>query len=135
MDSIIQLIKDNFVLIILFIVVVVMIRAITQKLLPIIGGIFAMSLLFYAFTGDATFLNKTVDGSTQVVDSIKSEVGSFEFNRTSKTTFEVKSKSMLVIGNETTKMATVSTGNKVVEIPLDALYKLMPKDVQSEIKL
>ena len=135
MDNIIQLIKDNFVLIILIIFAVVIIRAITQKLLPILGGIFVVSLLFYAFTGDATFLNKTVDSSTQAVDSIKAEVGSFEFNRTTETTFEVKSKSMLVVGNESTKLATVSTGNKVVEIPLSSLYKLMPKDVQKEIRM
>lgn len=135
MDIIIQALKDNFVLIILLVVVLVIIRVITQKLLPIIGGIFVAGLLFYGFTGDATFLNKTIDSSTEVVDTIKSEVGTVEFNRTSETTFKVTTKSMTVSGDEATKLATVTTGDKVVDIPLSSLYKLMPEDVQKEINM
>lgn len=135
MDIIIQALQDNFVFIILFVALLLIIRVITRKLLPILGGIFVAGLMFYGFTGDATFLNKTLDSSTQVVDTIKSEVGTVEFNRTSETTFEVTTKSMKVSGDEATKLATVTTGDKVVEIPLSSLYKLMPEDVKQEINL
>lgn len=135
MDFIIEFVKENFVFIILVIVALFVIRFITQKILPFLGGILVIGLLFYGFTGDSTFLNKTVDASTQAVDAVKSEVGSADFERTSETTFVVKTKTMSITGNEETKLATVTTGDKSVEIPLSALYKLLSEDIQNQINM
>lgn len=135
MDMLMQLLKDNFVFIVIFIVGLLIIRVIAQKLLPIIGGIFVLGFLFYGFTGDATFLNKTVDTSTQAVDSVKAEVGTAEFKRTSDTTFEVTTKTMSIKGDEETKLATVKTGEKEVEIPLKSLYSLLSEDIQKQINM
>lgn len=135
MDMLMQLLKDNFVFIVIFIVGLLIIRVIAQKLLPIIGGIFVAGLLFYGFTEDATFLNKTVDTSTQAVDSVKAEVGTAEFKRTSDTTFEVTTKTMSIKGDEETKLATVKTGEKEVEIPLKSLYSLLSEDIQKQINM
>lgn len=135
MDIIIQVLKDNFVFIILIVVALFLVRIITQKILPILGGIFVAGLLFYGFTGDATFLNRTVDASTQAVDVVKEEVGTAEFERTSATTFTVKTNVMSVTGDEATKLATVTTGGKTVEIPLSSLYKLLSEDIQKQINM
>lgn len=135
MDFILQLIKDNFVFIILFIVALLVVRIVAQKLLPILGGIFVIGVLIYGFTGDATFLKGTVDSTTKAVDMVKAEVGTAEFKRTSETTFEVKTNTISVKGDESTKLATVKTGDKVVEIPLKSLYDLMPENIQKEINI
>lgn len=135
MDFILQLIKDNFVLIILFIVALLIVRVVAQKLLPILGGIFVIGVLIYGFTGDASFLQGTVNSTTKAVDSVKAEVGTAEFKRTSDTTFEVTTKTISVKGDETTKLATVKTGDKVVEVPLKSLYDLMPDNIQKQINI
>lgn len=135
MDFFIQFVKDNFVIIALFIGALLLINLIVKKLLPLLGGILLVGLLFYGFTGDATFLNKTVDASTQAVDAVKSEVGTATFERTSATTFVVKTKTMTITGDETTKLATVTTGEKTVEIPLKSLYKLLSEDIQKQITM
>lgn len=135
MDFFIQFLQDNFVIIALFIGALFLINLLVKKLVPLLGGILLAGLLFYGFTGDATFLNKTVDASTQAVDAVKSEVGTATFERTSDTTFIVKTKSMTVTGNETTKLATVTTGEKTVEIPLSSLYKLLSEDIQKQINM
>ncbi|WP_442638141.1 hypothetical protein [Rossellomorea marisflavi] len=135
MDFILQLIKDNFVLIILFIVALLIVRVVAQKLLPILGGIFVIGVLIYGFTGDESFLQGTVNSTTKAVDSVKAEVGTAEFKRTSDSTFEVTTKTISVKGDETTKLATVKTGDKVVEVPLKSLYDLMPDNIQKQINI
>ena len=135
MDTIIQLFSDNFVFILLILGALILIRFIAKKLLPIIGLLFVAGLLIYGFTGDDTFLNKTIDSSTQAVDTIKSEVGTAKFKRTSDTTFEVSTGSWSVKGDETTKLATMTMGEKIVEIPLSSLHKLLPEDVQKQINM
>lgn len=133
MDILIQFVKENFVLILLFIGVFVLIRIIAKKIVPLVGAVFVVGLLIYAFTGDDTFFNKTVDTSTQAVNIIKDEVETAEFSRTSPTTFVVKTRNFEVTGNEETKLATVAIGEKEIEMPLANLYKLLSEDIQAQI--
>lgn len=135
MDMLIQLVKDNFVFIVLFIVALVLIRVFVQKLFTIVGAIFVGALVFYFFTGDATFLNKTVDTSTMAVDTVKEEVGSVEFKRTSDTTFTLKTKSMSVTGDEETRLATVTMGDTTFEMPLKNLYNVLDEATQQKINM
>lgn len=131
----IGLFKNNFVLIILVIGAFFAIRLVATKLLPVIGAIVVAGVVYYGYTGDDAFLNRTVDSTTQAVDAIRSEVGTVEFKRTSDTTFEVTTKTMTVTGDEATKLATVKTGDKTVQIPLSSLYKLLSEDIQKQINL
>lgn len=135
METIIQLLMDNFVFIAVILVVLVLIRVFVQKTLAIIGTIFVAALVFYAFTGDASFLNKTVDTSTMAVDTVKEEVGTVDFERTSDTTFILKTKSMKVEGNEETRIATVTMGEKTFEVPLKNVYNALDKATQEKINM
>jgi len=133
MDMIVDLFKDNFVFIVLIIVAFLVIRVVAQKVFSIVGAIFIGALVFYAFTGDASLLNKTVDTSTTAVDSVKAEVGSVEFKRTSDTTFTLTSKTMTITGNEETRTATIKTKDNTVEVPLKSLYNVLDKATQKKI--
>ncbi|AJD93549.1 hypothetical protein JMA_42320 (plasmid) [Jeotgalibacillus malaysiensis] len=135
METIIQLLMDNFVFIAVILVVLVLIRVFVQKALAIIGSIFVAALVFYAFTGDASFLNKTVDTSTMAVDTVKEEVGTVDFERTSDTTFILKTKSMKVEGDEETRIATVTMGEKTFEVPLKNIYNALDKATQEKINM
>lgn len=135
METIIQLLMDNFVFIAVILVVLVLIRLFVQKALAIIGSIFVAALVFYAFTGDASFLNKTVDTSTMAVDTVKEEVGTVDFERTSDTTFILKTKSMKVEGDEETRIATVTMGEKTFEVPLKNIYNALDKATQEKINM
>lgn len=135
METIIQLLMDNFVFIAVILVVLVLIRVFVQKALAIIGTIFVAALVFYAFTGDASFLNKTVDTSTMAVDTVKEEVGTVDFERTSDTTFILKTKSMKVEGDEETRIATVTMGEKTFEVPLKNIYNALDKATQEKINM
>lgn len=135
METIIQLLMDNFVFIAVILVVLVLIRVFVQKALAIIGSIFVAALVFYAFTGDASFLNKTVDTSTMAVDTVKEEVGTVDFERTSDTTFVLKTKSMKVEGDEETRIATVTMGEKNFEVPLKNIYNALDKATQEKINM
>lgn len=135
METIIQLLMDNFVFIAVILVVLVLIRVFVQKALAIIGTIFVAALVFYAFTGDASFLNKTVDTSTMAVDTVKEEVGTVDFERTSDTTFILKTKSMKVEGNEETRIATVTMGEKTFEVPLKNIYNALDEATQEKINM
>lgn len=139
MDNIIGymlgLLMDNLVFVVLIVGVFVLIRIIAKNLLPLIGGIFVAGLLIYGFTGDDTFLNRTIDTSTQAVNIVKDEVETAEFKRTSETTFEVTTRTLKVTGDETTKLAKVTTAGKTVDIPLSSLYKLLSEDIQKQINM
>lgn len=135
MDMIMELIKENFVFIVILIVGLVLIRVIAQKLFSIIGAIFVCALVFYAFTGDATFLNKTVDASTEAVDKVKSEVTTAEFKRTSDTTFILKTSTLTVEGDEETRIAKVKMGEKTVEVPLKNIYNALDDVTKKKINM
>lgn len=133
MDMIVNLIKENFVFIVLIIVACFVIRVVAQKVFSIVGAIFVGALVFYVLTGDASLLNKTVDTSTSAVDSVKAEVGSVEFKRTSDTTFTLTSKTMTITGNEETRIATIKMKDSTVEVPLKSLYDVLDKATQKKI--
>lgn len=135
MDMLLQLVKDNFVFIVIFIVALVIVRVIAQKLFAIVGFLFVGALVFYAFTGDASLLNKTVDTSTQAVDMVKTEVGEVDFERTSDTTFVLKSKSLQIVGDEETRIATVTMNDKTVEVPLKHIYNALDEATQQKINM
>lgn len=135
MDMVIQLLKDNFVFIVLVIVLLVMIRVIMSKVFTIVGALLIAGLVYYGITGDISLMNKTVDNAVLAVDMVKEEVGTVDFERTSDTTFTLKTTSMTVSGDEESRIATVTLGDSTFDVPLKNIYNVLDEATQAKINM
>ena len=135
MDMVIQLLKDNFVFIVLVIVLLVMIRVIMSKVFTVVGALLIAGLVYYGITGDISLMNKTVDNAVLAVDMVKEEVGTVDFERTSDTTFTLKTTSMTVSGDEESRIATVTLGDSTFDVPLKNIYNVLDEATQAKINM
>lgn len=135
MDMLIQLLKDNFVFIVLIIVLLVLIRVLMSKVVAILGGLLIAGLVYYGITGDISLMNKTVDNAVLAVDTVKEEVGTVDFERTSDTTFTLKTTSMSVSGDEESRIAKVTLGGNTFDVPLKNIYNVLDEATKAKINM